>query len=72
VIDIGKAELATGCTFVALSRLRSLNHGLIQPMSFQRLQVISTGKCPIERLDEGRRLKQTQFNSTPANKPQTL
>lgn len=72
VSDIGKAELAAGCTFATLSFLRSLNHGLIQPMSFQRLQVISTGKRPIERLDEGRRLKPTQFNSTPTNKPQTL
>ena len=72
MIDIGKAELAAGCTFVTLSCLRSLNHGLIQPMSFQRLQVISTGKRPIERLDEGRWLKLTQSNSTPTNQPQTL
>ena len=57
VIDIGKAELAAGCTFVALSRLRSLKHGLIQPMSFQRLQAISTSKCLRQRLDEESRLK---------------
>ena len=42
VIDIGKAELAARCTFVAVSRLRNLDHGLIQPMSFQRLQATST------------------------------
>ena len=47
VIDIGKAELAAGCTFVAVSRLRSLDRGLIQPMSFQRLQATSTGTVKI-------------------------
>ena len=38
VIDIGKAELANGCTFVAISRLPRLDCGLIQPMSLQRLK----------------------------------
>ena len=57
VIDIGKAELAAGCTFVAVSRLRSLNHSLIQPMSFQRLKATSTGKRLAERLEEETRLK---------------
>ncbi len=54
VIDIGKAELAGGCTFVAVSRLKPLNDGLFQPMSFQRLQAISTGKRLGERLEETR------------------
>ena len=57
VIDIGKHELASGCTFVALSRFRSLKHGLLQPMSFQRLQAIATGKRFAERLQEEKRLK---------------
>ena len=58
VIDIGKVELAAGCTFVAISRLRSLNDGLFQPMSLQRLQSISRGKRLTERLEEETRLKQ--------------
>lgn len=52
VIDIGKQEMAAGCTFVALSCLRSLNHALLHPMSFQRLQAIATGKRFAERLQE--------------------
>ena len=50
VIDIGKVELAAGCTFVAMSRLKNLNHAFVQPMSLQRLQGISTGKRFAERL----------------------
>ena len=58
VIDIGKAELVAGCTFVAVSRLRSLTHGLFQPMSFKRLQAISRAERLKERLQEESRLKQ--------------
>ena len=54
VIDIGKAELAAGCTFVAISRLPS---GLIQPMLFQRLKAISTGRNFTQRLQEDIRLQ---------------
>lgn len=57
VIDIGKSESAAGCTFVAISRLRSLTHGLIQPMPFERLQAISRTKRLKERLEEESRLK---------------
>lgn len=45
-VDIGKSELAAGCTFVALSRARN--------MSFQRLQAISSGKRFQQRLQEAR------------------
>lgn len=38
VIDIGKSEMSSGCTFVALSRLKRLKDGILQPMSFERLQ----------------------------------
>ena len=41
VIDIGKSELAAGCTFVAISRFPRLECGLIQPMSFDRQKAIS-------------------------------
>lgn len=63
VIDIGKTELAAGLTFVALSRLRSIHHGLIQPMSFQRLQAISNGKQLAERLQETRLKHLASFTS---------
>lgn len=58
VIDIGKSELSSGCTFVALSRLRRLNDGIIQPMSFERLQSIAKAKRLTERKAEERRLQQ--------------
>ena len=57
VIDIGKSELAAGCTFVALSRLPSLRCGLIQPMSFQRLKSISNGRNFLLRQNEEKRLQ---------------
>ena len=37
VIDIGDKEMAAGCTFVALSRLKSLSGLLIQPMTYNHL-----------------------------------
>ena len=57
VIDIGKAELAAGCTFVAISRLPRLDCGLIQPMSLQRLKAISNSRNFTQRLEEDIRLR---------------
>ena len=57
VIDIGKAELSAGCTFVALSRVKSLEDILIQPMSFERLQAIARAKYLQDRKDEELRLQ---------------
>ena len=57
VIDINKQELAAGCTFVALSRLRNLDHALLQPMSYQKLHAISTGNRFAEWLQEESRFK---------------
>ena len=54
VINIGKSEMAAGCTFVAVSRLRRLEDGLFEPMSYQRLEAISSGKRLIQRLNEDR------------------
>lgn len=65
VIDIGKQELAAGCTFVALSRLRSLNHAHLHPMSFRRLQTIAQGKHFAERLQEETRFKLLASQATP-------
>lgn len=60
VIDIGKSELAAGCTFVAISRLPRLQCGIIQPMSFERLKAISCGRNFQRRLDEEERLYSLQ------------
>ena len=63
VIDIGKAELASGCTFVAISRLPRLECGLIYSMSFQRLKAISEGRNFAARIEEESRLKNLCDNS---------
>ncbi|XP_078352432.1 uncharacterized protein LOC144637171 [Oculina patagonica] len=57
VIDLGKAERAAGCTFVAASRVRSLQNVVFQPMSFQRLQSIGKSKQLQQRLHEEERLR---------------
>lgn len=56
VIDIGKAELAAGCTFVATSRLRWLDIGIFQPMPFEYLKSISKGRNLQARVKEEKRL----------------
>ena len=40
VVDLSKAEKAAGSSFVAISRVRSLQNLVSQPMSLQRLQAI--------------------------------
>ena len=39
-IDIGPSEKAPGITYVAISRVRSLNSCIIEPMTFERLTSI--------------------------------
>ena len=56
VIDIGKSELSPGSTFVGISRLRKLEDGLFQPMTFDRLKKIGQSKRFGERLKEEERL----------------
>ena len=58
VIDLAKAERAAGCSFVALSRVRSLDNVVLQPLSFQRLQAIAKSKQLQQRLREEERLQQ--------------
>ena len=58
VIDIGNKEMAAGCTFVALSRLKTLSGLLIQPMSFERLKSIGNLKRIHQRITEEEQLKQ--------------
>lgn len=38
--DIGPSEKAPGITYVAISRVRSLNSCIIEPMTFERLTSI--------------------------------
>ena len=57
VVDLGTAEKVSGCSFVAISRVRSLQNLVLQPMSFQRLQSIGKSKQLQERLREGERLR---------------
>ena len=44
VIDLGKAKLVAGCTFVAISRLKRLEDDLFYPMTYERLQAIGCTK----------------------------
>ena len=57
VTDLGSRELSPGSTFVAISRLPSLQCALIQPMSFERLTGISSSKNFVYRREEDERLK---------------
>jgi len=58
VIDLGKSELSPGSTFVAVSRLRKLEDGLFQPMTFDRLIKNDKSKRFEERIREEARLLQ--------------
>ena len=64
VIDIGDREMAAGCTFVALSRLKTLSGLLIQPMSFERLKSIGHLKRLQQRLKEEERLERLAANTS--------
>ena len=44
VINLGKQEMAPGCTFVATLRVRSLEDCVLEPMTFQRLASISNNR----------------------------
>ncbi|MCG8407690.1 MAG: hypothetical protein MI923_21030, partial [Phycisphaerales bacterium] len=52
VLDLGKAEKAAGSSFVAISRVRSLQNLALQPVSFQRLEAIGKSKQLQERLEK--------------------
>ena len=58
VVDLGTAEKTAGISFVGVSRVRSLQNFLLQPVSFQRLQAIGKSKPRLqERLREEERLR---------------
>jgi len=52
MVDIGKAERAAGCSSVALSRMHTLQNVVLQPIAFQRLQLIGKSKELQERFGE--------------------
>lgn len=56
-IDIGNKEFAVGLTFVAISRVRSLNDICFKQFSFDRLQRIKNSKRLQERKVEEERLR---------------
>ena len=57
MVDLGTAEKAAGISFVGVSRVRSLQNLVLQPVSFQRLQAIGKSKQLQERLREEKRLR---------------
>lgn len=52
MIDLRKAEMAAGSTFVAISRLKRLQDGLFQPMTYERLKAIGQTKRLLQRKQE--------------------
>lgn len=57
MVDSGTAEKGAGISFAAISRVRSLQNLVLQPMLFQRLQTIGKSKQLQERLREEERLR---------------
>ncbi|XP_028418786.1 uncharacterized protein LOC114544315 isoform X2 [Dendronephthya gigantea] len=57
VVDLGKGERVAGCTFVAASRVRSINDIVFEPMTFDRLKVIGRNKNLKKRQEAERRLR---------------
>ena len=57
VVDLGKSEKVAGCTFVATSRVRSINDIVFEAMTFDRLKAIGRNKNLQRRLEEEKRLK---------------
>jgi len=55
-IDIGSKEFAAGLSFVALSRVRSLNDMCLKQFSFERLERIKNCRRLQERKEEENRL----------------
>ena len=55
VIDLGKREFAAGLSFVAISRVRSLNDIIFKPFDFSRLERIKNCKRLKERIAEEKR-----------------
>ena len=64
VIDLGRSERAAGCSFVAVSRVRSIRDVAFDPcMSFDRLLKIGACKGLQLRLNEDKRLVELSIKS---------
>ncbi|XP_066922146.1 uncharacterized protein [Clytia hemisphaerica] len=57
-IDLGKSERASGQSYVALSRAKTLDSIYIEPMPYERLKSLAKSKSLKKRLDEESRLRQ--------------
>ena len=55
-VDLGDSERTPGLTYVALSRVKSLHHLVIEPFTYERLSSISKSKNLQLRLQEEQRL----------------
>ena len=56
VVHLDGGEKVAGCTFVATSRVRSINDIVFEPMTFDRLRAIGRNKKMQNRIEEERRL----------------
>ena len=56
VVDLGKSEKVAGCTFVAASRVRSIDNIVFEPMTFDRLKAIGKNRNLQERLRQEQKL----------------
>ena len=54
--DFGKKELAVGCSYVASSRTREIDHILFQEFPFDRISNLGNLPSMLLRQDEERRL----------------
>ena len=57
---MGKGEKVPGCTFVARSRVRSINDIVFEPMTFDRLIATGRNKNMQKRVEEEQRLVSEQ------------
>ena len=58
VIDLGSSEKCAGLTYVAISRVRNIEHMLIEPMYYDRISTIKLSEKLQLRIREERRLRE--------------
>ena len=63
MVDLGDKEYVADCTFVGLSRVRSIDDLALKSMTFSRLQSISNCKNLQKRLPEEQRLSRLAHNT---------
>ena len=62
-VDIGQSEKAAGITYVAISRVRSLDSCIIEPMTYERLTSIKKSSQFQFRLNEENRFSKLAENT---------